>query len=50
MTKFLIVNILFAYNAIIGYPTLNHLCMIVLTYYVTLKFSISAGVAELKSD
>lgn len=48
--KFLVVDISYAYNAIINRPTLNHLYVVILTYYMTLEFSTSFEVGEVKSD
>ncbi|URE22635.1 hypothetical protein MUK42_36732 [Musa troglodytarum] len=49
-TKFLVMNILSTYNAIIGCPTLNYLHVVIWTYYMNLKFLTKASIDELKCD
>ncbi|RWW80042.1 hypothetical protein BHE74_00011642 [Ensete ventricosum] len=49
MVSFMVVNLPSAYNAIIGYPTLNRLKAVVSTYHRLLKFSTRAGVGELRT-
>ncbi|CAL9074573.1 unnamed protein product [Musa textilis] len=49
-TKFLIVDIPFTYNVIIGRPTLNCIRAMVSTYLMRLKFPTSSSVGEIRSD
>lgn len=49
-TTFPVVDIPSAYNVIIDRLTLNRFHVIVLTYYITLKFPTSVGVEIVKSD
>ena len=47
---FLIVKTPSAYNVILGRPGLNMLRIIVSTYYLKVKFSISYGIGEVRGD
>ena len=44
---FLVVDCLFAYNAILGRPTLNSWKVVTSTYHLMIKFPIDYGVGEL---
>lgn len=50
MTKFIVVDIPSAYNAIIGWPTLNPLKAVVFTYYMVMKFSTRTDIGEPRSN
>ncbi|RRT69639.1 hypothetical protein B296_00036608 [Ensete ventricosum] len=50
MVPFMMVDFPFAYNAIIGRPTLNKLKVVVSTYHRSMKFPTSAGLEEVRSD
>ena len=47
---FLVVNFSFAYNAILGRPTLNSWKAVTSTYRLMIKFSIDYGVGELRGN
>jgi len=47
---FLVVNCLFAYNAILGQPTLNFWKAVTLTYHLMIKFPIKYRVGEVRGD
>ena len=47
---FLVVNCSFAYNAILGRPTLNSWKAITSTYHLMIKFLTNYGVGELRGD
>ena len=47
---FLVVNYLFAYNAILGRPTLNSWKAITSTYHLMIKFPTDYGVGELRGN
>ncbi|RWW01100.1 hypothetical protein BHE74_00032803 [Ensete ventricosum] len=49
MVSFMVVNLPFAYNVIIGWPTLNKLRAVVSTYQCSMKFLTNAGPGEIKS-
>nr|XP_009385177.1 PREDICTED: uncharacterized protein LOC103972544 [Musa acuminata subsp. malaccensis] len=46
MTTFLVIDLLAAYNAILGRPTLNKVRAVVSTYYQTVKFPTHVGTGE----
>lgn len=48
--KFLVVDVPYAYDAIINRPTLNQLHVVILTYYMTLEVPTSFKVGEVKSN
>ncbi|KAK4386298.1 hypothetical protein Sango_2500400 [Sesamum angolense] len=48
--KFLVVDIPFAYNVILGRPTLNSFRAIISTYHMKIKFPVERGVGEDKAD
>ena len=50
MVDFLMVNRPFAYNAIIGCPSLNKLKAATSTYHLKMKFPTEEGVGEVKGD
>ncbi|KAL0448146.1 UNVERIFIED_CONTAM: hypothetical protein Slati_1942500 [Sesamum latifolium] len=50
MVKFLIVNAPFAYNVILGRPSLNSFQAIASTYHLKLKFSTPNGIGEEVGD
>ena len=47
---FLIVDYPFAYNAILGHPTLNSWKVVTSTYHLMIKFPIEYGVEEVRGD
>ena len=47
---FLIVDYSFAYNAILGHPTLNSWKVVTSTYHLMIKFPIEYGVEEVRGD
>ena len=47
---FLVVDYLFAYNAILGHPTLNSWKVVTSTYHLMIKFPIEYGVGEVRGD
>ncbi|XP_030923041.1 uncharacterized protein LOC115949919 [Quercus lobata] len=47
---FLVVTCSFAYNAILGRPTLNSLKAVILTYHLMIKFPTDYGVGELRRN
>ena len=49
-TKFMVVDIPFAYNAIIGRPILNETCASIYVQYLLLKIPTSKGEAIIKGD
>ena len=48
--SFLVVDCLFAYNAILGRPTLYVWKAVTSTYHLMIKFSIEYGVGEVRGD
>ena len=50
MVDFLLVDLPSAYNAIIGQPTLNALCVVVSTYHLAMKFPAGDLVREVRGD
>ena len=46
MVRFMVVNILSAYNIIIGRPMLNRLRAMVLTYHIVIKLPMRIGIGE----
>lgn len=49
-SKFIVVDIPLAYNAIIGQPTLNKLRAMVSIYHIVMKFPIKTNIGELRSN
>ena len=47
---FLVVDCSFAYNAILGRPTLNSWKVVTSTYHLMIKFPTEYGVGEVKRD
>ena len=47
---FLVVDCSFAYNAILGCPTLNSWKAVISTYHLTIKFPTKYGVGEVRED
>ena len=47
---FLVVDCLFAYNAIIGWPTFNSWKAVTSTYHLMIKFPTDYGAGELRED
>ena len=47
---FLVVDYSSAYNAILGWPTLNSWKAVTLTYHVMIKFPTEYGVGEVRED
>ena len=47
---FLVIDCLFAYNAILGCPTLNSWKAVTSTYHLMIKFPIEYRVREVKGD
>ncbi|XP_064995317.1 uncharacterized protein LOC135631507 [Musa acuminata AAA Group] len=50
MTSFLVIDLPAAYNAILGWPTLNKIRAIISTYYQTVKFPTDAGTGEISGS
>ncbi|KAL0299003.1 UNVERIFIED_CONTAM: hypothetical protein Sradi_6560100 [Sesamum radiatum] len=50
LLKFLVVDILLAYNVILGQPTLNAFRAIISTYHMKIKFPIIGGVGETQAE
>ncbi|KAL0435227.1 UNVERIFIED_CONTAM: hypothetical protein Sradi_0230600 [Sesamum radiatum] len=50
LLKFLVVDILSAYNVILGRPTLNAFRTIISTYHMKIKFPVNGGVREAQAD
>lgn len=50
LTMFKMVKILLTYNAIIDWPMLNKLWLIMSSYYTLIKFLIIVGIGELRSN
>lgn len=50
MTKFIMIDILLAYNTIIGWHALNRLRAMVLTYQMMKKLSTRVDIGELRSN
>ncbi|KAK4406630.1 hypothetical protein Sango_0669500 [Sesamum angolense] len=50
LLKFLVVDILSAYNVILGRPTLNAFRAIISTYHMKIKFPVIRGVSEAQAD
>ncbi|KAL0402399.1 UNVERIFIED_CONTAM: hypothetical protein Slati_4269800 [Sesamum latifolium] len=50
MLKFLVVDVPYAYNVILGRPTLNAFQVVVSTYHMKIKFSTPSGVGEVQDD
>ena len=47
---FLVVDCSFAYNAILGCPTLNSWKTVISTYHLMIKFPTKYGVGEVRGD
>ncbi|KAL0440116.1 UNVERIFIED_CONTAM: hypothetical protein Slati_2494600 [Sesamum latifolium] len=50
MIRYLVVDIPFAYNIILGRPALNQFQVIVSTYHLKIKFRTSIGIGLVKGD
>ncbi|KAL0400327.1 UNVERIFIED_CONTAM: hypothetical protein Sradi_2376000 [Sesamum radiatum] len=50
LLRFLVVDILSAYNVILGRPTLNAFRAIISTYHMTTKFPMVGGVGEAQAN
>ncbi|KAL0293342.1 UNVERIFIED_CONTAM: hypothetical protein Sradi_6942000 [Sesamum radiatum] len=50
LLKFLVVDVPFAYNVILGRPTLNTFQAVVSTYHMKIKFPTPGGVGEVQRD
>ena len=47
---FLVIDYSFAYNAILGHPTLNSWKSITSTYHLMIKFPTECGIGEIRGD
>ncbi|KAI3457107.1 hypothetical protein Pfo_013770 [Paulownia fortunei] len=50
MVKFLVVDSFFAYNIILGRPSLNTFQAVVSTFHMKLKFPVDKGIGEVEGD
>ncbi|KAL0410804.1 UNVERIFIED_CONTAM: hypothetical protein Slati_3670100 [Sesamum latifolium] len=50
LLKFLVVDILSAYNVILGRPTLNTFQAVISTYHMKIKFATPGGIGEVQGD
>lgn len=50
MTNFIVIDVLFHYNAIIGRPRIHKIRVVLSTYHKVIKYQIEEGIREIIDD